>query len=82
MEGRATVAVYSAIMKASYIAEKFDWLAEYVETKMGKIYNCFIVEISRLYYGLFALARKLDDIYNILAKLLSFLMDYTTFSLV
>lgn len=47
MEMRDTVMVHSARRQVNYLSVESVWIAEYIGTEMGYIYNCSIAKISR-----------------------------------
>lgn len=47
MKRNAAGVVQSATRQVKYIAMQHGWLAEYTGREMGKIYDCFIAEITK-----------------------------------
>lgn len=61
---RATVVVHSARTQLNYVAVKFNWFDEYIETGLGRDYNCFIAKFSSDFSKMNCLGCEIGDFNN------------------
>lgn len=77
MEGKTKIVMHPARMEVKYIAVESNWLAEYIQTCLGKIHKCFILAISSYYSKPTFLGCELSDVHNDVEDLLILLIEFT-----